>query len=134
MRGKIKLLTLIEKMTPEQIEKILESNSKAIASNSDTIAELRKQTQTQIEEARKQTQAQIAESQRQINALYQLNAELVRDRSTMIEIIRGLNEDRVSNSENIATIAENISRISQTNIEQNEILAKIAKSLENRSE
>lgn len=134
MRGKIKLLTLIEKMTPEQIEKILESNSKAIASNSDTIAELRKQTQTQIEEARKQTQAQIAESQRQINELYQLNAELVRDRSTMIEIIRGLNEDRVSNSENIATIAENISRISQTNIEQNEILAKIAKSLENRSE
>ena len=127
MRGKIKLLTLIEKMTPEQIEKILESNSKAIASNSDTIAELRKQTQTQIEEARKQTQAQIAESQRQINALYQLNAELVRDRATMIEIIRGLNEDRVSNSENIATIAENISTISNT-------LTDIAKSLENRSE
>ena len=103
-------------MTPEQIEKILESNSKAIASNSDTIAEVKRQTQ-----------AQIAESQRQINALYQLNAELVRDRSTMIEIIRGLNEDRVSNSENIATIAENISNISNT-------LTDIAKSLENRLE
>lgn len=115
------------KMTPEQIEAILESNSRAIASNSNTIAELKRQTQAQIEQVKKQTQAQIAESQRQINALYQLNAELVRDRSTMIEIIRGLNEDRVTNSENIAAIAENISTISNT-------LIDMAKSLENRSE
>lgn len=101
-------------MTPEQIETILESNSRAIASNSDTVAELRRQTQTQIEEIRKQTQTQIAESQRQINALYQLNAELIRDRATMLEILRGLNEDRVATSENLANLAENVARIANT--------------------
>lgn len=116
MGGKMKITNINRKMTPEQIETILESNSRAIASNSDAVAELKRQTQ-----------AQIAESQRQPIALYQLSAELVRDRSTMIEIIRGLNEDRVTNSENIATIAENISTISNT-------LIDIAKSLETRSE
>jgi ABC-type transporter Mla subunit MlaD len=80
-------------MTPEQIEAILESNSKAIAANSDTIAEVRRQ------------------SQRQIDALYQLNAELVRDRATMFEIIRGLNDDRIRTSENLASLAENVARI-----------------------
>ncbi len=96
------------KMTPEQIEAILESNSKAIAANSDTIAEVRKQTQNQI-----------AESQRQINALYQLNAELVRDRATMFEILRGLNDDRVSTSENLSSLAENVARIADA-LEQRE--------------
>lgn len=86
-------------MTPEQIEAILESNSKAIVSNSDTIAEVRRQTQTQINEIRRQTQAQVAEAQRQISAVYQLNAELIRDRATMLEILQGLNDDRISTSE-----------------------------------
>jgi ABC-type transporter Mla subunit MlaD len=88
-------------MTPEQIEAILESNSKAIAANSDTIAEVRRQ------------------SQRQIDALYQLNAELVRDRATMFEIIRGLNDDRISTSENLASLAENVARIANA-LEQRE--------------
>lgn len=96
-------------MTPEQIEAILESNSKAIAANSDTIAEVRKQTQ-----------AQIAESQRQIEALYQLNAELVRDRVTMLEILRGLNEDRIRTSENLASLAENVARIADALEQQRE--------------
>jgi hypothetical protein len=96
-------------MTPEQIEAILESNSKAIAANSDTIAEVRKQTQ-----------AQIAESQRQIDALYQLNAELVRDRVTMLEILRGLNEDRIRTSENLASLAENVARIANALEQQRE--------------
>ena len=78
---------------PEQVEAILESNSKAIAANSDTVAEVRRQ------------------AQRQIDALYQLNAELVRDRATMFEILRGLNEDRVRTAENLASIAENVARI-----------------------
>ncbi|MGL6344737.1 MAG: hypothetical protein ACRC80_37000 [Waterburya sp.] len=95
-------------MTPEQIEAILESNAKAIASNSDTIADVKRQTQTQI-----------AESQRQINAVYQLNAELIRDRATMLEILRGLNDDRVRTSENLASIAENIARIAER-LEQRE--------------
>lgn len=95
-------------MTPEQIEAILESNAKAIASNSDTIADVRRQTQTQI-----------AESQRQIDAVYQLNAELIRDRATMLEILRGLNDDRVRTSENLASIAENIARIAER-LEQRE--------------
>ncbi len=107
-------------MTPEQIEAILESNSRAILSNSDTIAELRRQTQTQIAELKKQTQAQIAESQRQIDALYQLNAELVRDRSTMLEILRGLNEDRIRTSENLAAISENVARIAEALEQQHE--------------
>lgn len=80
-------------MTPEQVERILESNSKAIAANSDTVAEVRRQ------------------SQRQIDALYQLNAELVRDRATMFEIIRGLNDDRIRTSENLSSLAENVARI-----------------------
>jgi ABC-type transporter Mla subunit MlaD len=88
-------------MTPEQIEAILESNSKAIAANSDTVAEVRRQ------------------SQRQIDALYQLNAELVRDRATMFEIIRGLNDDRMRTSENLASIAENVARIADA-LEQRE--------------
>lgn len=88
-------------MTPEQIEAILESNAKAIASNSDTIADVRRQ------------------SQRQIDALYQLNAELVRDRATMFEIIRGLNDDRIRTSENLASIAENVARIADS-LEQRE--------------
>lgn len=88
-------------MTPEQIEAILESNSKAIAANSDTIAEVRRQ------------------SQRQIDALYQLNAELVRDRVTMFEIIRGLNDDRIRTSENLASMAENVARIANA-LEQRE--------------
>jgi DNA-binding transcriptional MerR regulator len=96
-------------MTPEQIEAILESNSKAIAANSDTIAEVRKQTQVQI-----------AESQRQIDALYQLNAELVRDRVTMLEILRGLNEDRIRTSENLASLAENVARIANALEQQRE--------------
>ncbi len=107
-------------MTPEQIEAILESNSRAILSNNDTIAELRRQTQTQIAELKKQTQAQIAESQRQIDALYQLNAELVRDRATMLEILRGLNEDRIRTSENLAAISENVARIAEALEQQHE--------------
>jgi chemotaxis protein histidine kinase CheA len=78
-------------MTPEQIEAILESNAKAIAANSDTIAEVRRQTQTQV-----------AESVRQIDAVYQLSAELVRDRATMLQILQGLNDDRIRTSENRA--------------------------------
>ncbi len=84
-------------MTPEQVERILESNSRAIASNSDA----------------------YAESRRQIDALYQLNAELVRDRATMFEILRGLNEDRVRTAENLASIAESVARIADA-MEQRE--------------
>ena len=84
-------------MTPEQIETILESNARAIASNSDA----------------------IAESRRQIDALYQLNAELVRDRATMFEILRGLNEDRVRTAENLASLTENVARIANA-LEQRE--------------
>ena len=64
-------------MTPEQVEAILQSNAKAIEANSNA----------------------IAESRRQISALYQLNAELLRDRATMFEILQGLNEDRVRTAE-----------------------------------
>lgn len=106
-------------MTPEQVESILESNAKAIAANSDTVAEVRRQTQTQVDEMRRQTQAQVAEAQRQINAVYQLNAELVRDRSTMLQILQGLNEDRIRTSENLATLAENTTRIANA-LEQRE--------------
>lgn len=95
-------------MTPEQVESILESNAKAIAANSNTIAEVRRQTQTQITEA-----------QRQIDAVYQLNAELVRDRATMFDILRGLNEDRIRTSENLASIAESMARIAE-HLEQRE--------------
>lgn len=59
------------------------------------------------------------QSQRQIDALYQLNAELVRDRATMFEIIRGLNDDRIRTSENLASIAENVARIANA-LEQRE--------------
>ena len=90
-------------MTPEEIEAILKSNAKAIAVNSNA----------------------IAESRRQISALYQLNAELVRDRATMFEILQGLNEDRVRTAENISILAEQSSR-------QNQLLERIADALENR--
>ncbi len=101
-------------MTPEQIEAILESNAKAIAANSDTVAEVRRQTQTQIDEMRRQTQVQVAEAQRQIHAVYQLSAELVRDRATMLQILQGLNEDRIRTAENLASIAENVARIANS--------------------
>ena len=91
-------------MTPEQVEAILASNAKAIQANSNA----------------------IAESRRQIDALYQLNAELVRDRATMYEILRGLNEDRVRTAENISILAEQSSR-------QNQLLERIADALENRN-
>ena len=95
-------------MTPEQVERILESNAKAIAANSDTIAQARRETQTQI-----------AETQRQIGAVYQLNAELVRDRATMLQVLQGLNDDRIRTSENLASIAENVARIADA-LEQRE--------------
>ena len=89
-------------MTPQQIEAILESNAKAIAANSDTIAE-----------ARRQAQVQISEAQRQISAVYQLNAELIRDRATMLQILQGLNNDRITTAENLASIAKNVARIAE---------------------
>ena len=95
---------MVTNMTPEEIEAILQSNAKAIEANSNA----------------------IAESRRQISALYQLNAELVRDRATMIEIPQGLNEDRVRTSENISILAEQSSR-------QNQLLERIADALENRN-
>ena len=91
-------------MTPEQVEAILQSNAKAIEANSNA----------------------IAESRRQISALYQLNAELVRDRATMFEILQGLNEDRVRTAENISILAGQSSR-------QNQLLERIADALEDRN-
>lgn len=91
-------------MTPEQVEAILTSNAKAVEANSNAIAESRKQ----------------------VGALYQLNAELVRDRATMFEILRGLNEDRVKTAENIFILAEQSSR-------QNQLLERIADALENQN-
>lgn len=91
-------------MTPEEVEAILQSNAKAIEANSNA----------------------IAESRRQISALYQLNAELVRDRATMFEILQGLNEDRIRTAENISILAEQSSR-------QNQLLERIADALENRN-
>jgi hypothetical protein len=99
-------------MTPEQVEAILASNAKAIASNSNAIAETR----------------------REINSLYQISAELTRDRATMYDILRSLNEDRVRTLENLALIAESISTIAQTSLEQNELLTRIANALEQREE
>lgn len=93
-----------KKMTPEQVEAILQSNAKAIEANSNA----------------------IAESRRQISALYQLNAELVRDRATMFEILQGLNEDRVRTAENISILAGQSSR-------QNQLLERIADALEDRN-
>ncbi len=110
-------------MTPEQFEQILESNARAIASNSQTIAD-----------ARKETQIMVAESQKKIDSIYNLTAELVRDRLTTLQMLRSLNEDRVTNAEHLATIAENIANISQMNLQQNEILADIAQSLKKESE
>ena len=95
---------MVTNMTPEEVEAILQSNAKAIEANSNA----------------------IAESRRQISALYQLNAELVRDRATMFEILQGLNEDRVRTSENISILAEQSSR-------QNQLLERIADALENRN-
>lgn len=91
-------------MTPEQVEAILQSNAKAIEANSNAIAESRRQT----------------------SALYQLNAELVRDRATMFEILQGLNEDRVRTAENISILAGQSSR-------QNQLLERIADALEDRN-
>ena len=95
---------MVSIMTPEEVEAILQSNAKAIEANSNA----------------------IAESRRQVSALYQLNAELVRDRATMFEILQGLNEDRVTNSENISILAEQSSR-------QNQLLERIANALENQN-
>lgn len=103
-------------MTPEQFEAILESNSRAIASNSDTIAALKRETQAQITEIR-------LETQRQINSMYRLTAELVRERSTSIEI---LHDDRIQNAENMATIAVFFG-------EQKDLLTDIAKVLKKQS-
>jgi hypothetical protein len=50
----------------------------------------------------------------------------------MYDILRSLNEDRVRTSENLASIAESISTIAQTNLEQNELLTRIANALEQR--
>ena len=102
---------MTKKMTPEQVEAILQSNAKAISANSNA----------------------IAESRRQIDALYQLNAELVRDRATMYEILRGLNEDRVKTAENIFNISENVASLTRTNIDINKALGRIAEALENRN-
>ena len=97
-------------MTPEEVEAILQSNAKAIEANSNA----------------------IAESRRQISGLYQLNAELVRDRATMYEILRGLNEDRVRTAENISSISENVANLTRTSVEINNALGRIAEALENR--
>lgn len=91
-------------MTPQEVEAILASNAKAIEANSNAISESRRET----------------------NALYQLNAELVRDRATMFEILRGLNEDRVRTAENLNAMAQQM-------IAQNELLARIADALENNN-
>jgi ABC-type phosphate transport system ATPase subunit len=94
---------MVGTMTPEQVEAILTSNAKAIASNSNA----------------------IAESRREINSLYQIGADLARDRAVMYEILRGLNEDRVRTAENISILAEQSSR-------QNQLLERIADALENQ--
>ncbi len=99
-------------MTPEEIEAILQSNAKAIASNSNA----------------------IAESRREINSIYQVAADLARDRALMYEILRGLNEDRVTTLENLSAITENMANIAQTNVEINNVLGRIADALENKNQ
>ncbi len=86
-------------VTPEEIEAILQSNSKAIASNSSTIAECR----------------------REISALYgvckelaQNSSELARDRAVMFEIIKGFNEERTVIHETLADIAENVAKLTES--------------------
>lgn len=79
-------------MTPEEMQAILQSNAKAIASNS----------------------TMIAASRRETEALYQLASELVRDRAVMYEILSGLNQDRVSLHENLASMAENVAKIAES--------------------
>lgn len=91
-------------MTPQEIEAILAVLAKAIEANSNAISESRRQT----------------------NALYQLNAELVRDRAVMFNILQGLNEDRVRTAENLSLMAEQIGR-------QNELLGRIADAMENNN-
>ncbi|MGV2831990.1 hypothetical protein [Myxosarcina sp. GI1(2024)] len=105
-------------MTPEEVEAILQSNAKAIASNSNAIAESRRET----------------------NALYNIcselarnTSELARDRAVMYEILRGLNEDRVTTLENLSGIAENVANLSRTNVEINNVLERIANALENQN-
>ena len=104
-------------MTPEQVEAILQSNAKAIEANSNAIAQSRRET----------------------NALYNIcgelarnTSELARDRATMYEILRGLNEDRIRNAENISSISENVANLTRTNVEINNTLGRIAEALENR--
>ena len=92
-------------MTPEQVEAILASNSRAIESNSRLIQEVRNQ------------------SQQQINALYNFSAELMRDRAVMFDILRNLNDDRVRTSENLASMSENMAALNQN-------VARIAEHLE----
>lgn len=105
-------------MTPEEVEAILQSNAKAIEANSNAIAESRRET----------------------NALYNIcgelarnTSELARDRATMYEILRGLNEDRVRTTENISSISENVANLTRTNVEINNALGRIAEALENRN-
>jgi hypothetical protein len=97
-------------MTPEQVEAILQSNAKAIASNSDTIAQARQETR----------------------ALYQFASELARDRAVMFEILQGLNEDRITTAENLASIAENVGRMAEGQMTMNEKLDLIADALRQR--
>ena len=101
-------------MTPEQVEAILESNSKAIASNTRAMADYRKH------------------SQGQIDALYNLSAELMRDRTVMFNILRSLNDDRVRTSENLATMAENMTSMAANMATLNENVSRIAEHLEQR--
>ena len=96
-------------MTPEQVEAILESNAKAIASNTRAMADYRKY------------------SQGQIDALYNLSAELMRDRAVMFNILRSPYDDRIRTSENLASIAENMTTL-------NENVARIVEHLEQRGE
>ena len=83
-------------MTPEQVEAILQSNAKAIEANSNAIAQSRRETA----------------------ALYNFCSELARDRAIMYEVLQGLNEDRLKNAENLASLAENVARIANA-LEQN---------------
>ena len=77
-------------MTPEEIEIILKSNAKAIASNSTAIAESRRETK----------------------AIYDICKELASDRAVMFEILKGFNEERVLIHESLASLAENVASLS----------------------
>ena len=73
-------------MTPEEIEKILQSNTKAIETNSAAIAETRWEVSTLYQT---------------LSELVQHTSQLARDRSVMFEVLRGLNKDRVTLHENL---------------------------------